>query len=231
MGARVRSRGALAAVRLLACLPLALSASPGAAQDELGFTIARLQYDGGGDWYSNPSSLPNLLEFIRLETGIAVTDHEARVRLDDEALFACPFVYMTGHGNVAFSEAEAARLRLYLESGGFLHADDNYGMDASFRREMARVFPDHQLVELPPEHELFHCHFDLPGGLPKIHQHDGKRPQALGLFLQGRLAALYTYESDLGDGWEDEQVHGDPPAKHRAALEMGANIVVWALTH
>jgi hypothetical protein len=232
MSVERRAPRGIARLRLLACLPVALVlAGTCGAQDELLFTIARLQYDGGGDWYSNPSSLPNLLEFVGRETGIAVRGKEARVRIDDEELFAYPYIYMTGHGNVAFSAAETARLRLYLESGGFLHADDNYGMDESFRREMARVFPDHELVELPPEHGLFHCHFPFPGGLPKIHEHDGKRPQALGLFVQDRLAVLYTYQTDLGDGWEDPQVHGDPPAKHRAALEMGANIVVWALTH
>jgi hypothetical protein len=233
MAVELRAHGVAACLRLLACLALASGclAGPGTAQDDLRFTIARLQYDGGGDWYSNPSSLPNLLEFVGRETGIAVRDKEATVRIDDEELFAYPVIYMTGHGNVAFSTAQAARLRLFLESGGFLHADDNYGMDESFRREMARVFPEHELVELPPGHELFRCHFALPGGLPKIHEHDGQRPQALGLFVQGRLAVLYTYEADLGDGWEDAQVHGDPPAKRRAALEMGANIVVWALTH
>ena len=138
---------------------------------------------------------------------------------------------MTGHGNVSFAPEERRRLRHYLESGGFLHADDNYGMDESFRREMPAIFPDKQLVELPPEHAIFHSHFDLADGLPKIHEHDGKPPQALGLFADERLIVLYTYESDLGDGWEDEQVHGDPPEKRRAALEMGTNIVVWALTH
>ncbi len=219
--------GALWTAAALACLP----ATAAVAQEELRFTIARLQYGGGGDWYSDPSSLPNLLEFVGRETGIAVNTREARVRLTDDALFTYPYLYMTGHGNVVFSAAEIARLRLYLESGGFLHADDNYGMDTSFRREMARVFPDHALVELPPDHGIFHCFFSLPAGLPKIHEHDGKRPQALGIFLEDRLAVLYTYETDLGDGWEDPQVHGDPPAKRRAALEMGANIVVWALTH
>ena len=231
-GGVARPLAAGLALLLLALAPApALTAGPETPPDDLRFTIARLHYDGGGDWYSNPSSLPNLLEFVRLHAGIAVSPREVRVRLDDEDLFSYPFLYMTGHGNVAFSDADAARLRLYLESGGFLHADDNYGMDPSFRRELARVFPDRQLVELPPTHELFHCRFDFPAGLPKIHEHDGKRPQALGVFLEGRLAVLYTYECDLGDGWEDAQVHGDPPAKRKAALEMGTNIVVWALTH
>lgn len=195
------------------------------------FTIARLHYDGGGDWYSDPSSLPNLLAFIREHTCIATAEEEVQVRLTDEELFSYPYLYMTGHGNISFSPEEVIRLRQYLESGGFLHADDNYGMDESFRRELAKVFPDKQWVELPPSHGLFHCHFDFPDGLPKIHRHDGKRPQALGLFEGERLIVLYTYECDLGDGWEDEQVHGDPPEKRLAALRMGTNIVVWALSH
>jgi len=210
---------------------LLLTAGDPAAEEGLRFTIARLQYSGGGDWYSDPSSLPNLLAFLRDHTRIRTAAEEARVQIMDEELFSYPYIYMTGHGNVSFSPEEAARLRHYLESGGFLHADDNYGMDESFRREMSRVFPDKEFVELPPDHGIFHCHFDFPEGLPKIHAHDNKRAQALGLFDGERLIVLYTYESDLGDGWEDQQVHGDPPEKHRAALEMGANIVVWALTH
>ena len=195
------------------------------------FTIARLQYGGGGDWYSDPSSLPNLLRFIREQTRIDAAAEEARVRVMDEELFSYPYIYMTGHGNVSFSPEEVVRLRHYLESGGFLHADDNYGMDQSFRREMAKVFPKKRFVELPPTHGIFHSHFDFPDGLPKIHEHDGKPAQALGIFVGDRLAVLYTYQSDLGDGWEDPQVHGDPPEKRLAALRMGTNIAVWALTH
>lgn len=194
------------------------------------FTIARLQYDGGGDWYSDPSSLPNLLRFVGQHTRVRTAATEARVQLDDTDLFAHPYLYMTGHGNVAFTPGQATRLRQYLEAGGFLHADDNYGMDESFRREMRKVFPTKELVELPPEHELFHCHFELPAGLPKVHEHDGKRPQALGLFDGGRLVVLYTYQADLGDGWEDADVHGDTEAVRTQALRMGANIVVYALT-
>ena len=149
----------------------------------------------------------------------------------DDDLFAYPFLFLTGHGNISFSEAEVARLRLYLESGGFLHADDDYGMDKSFRREMKRVFPSKRFVELPPDHGIFHCRFELPDGCPKIHEHDGKRAQLLGLFVGQRLAVVYSYQTDLGDGWEDPDAHGDPPAKRRAALEMGTNIVVWALSH
>ena len=164
-------------------------------------------------------------------TQIDAAEEEAQVQIADEELFSYPYIYMTGHGNVAFSAEEAARLRHYLEAGGFLHADDNYGMDESFRREMRKVFPNAEWVELPADHPLFSCHFKLPDGLPKVHEHDGGRPQSLGLFEGDRLIVLYTYESDLGDGWEDEHVHGDTADKRLAALQMGTNIVVWALTH
>ena len=193
------------------------------------FTIARLQYGGGGDWYSDPSSLPNLLRFLRDNTRVAAAAEEHRVQLLDGDLFAYPYLYMTGHGNVSFSDEEVQRLRRYLESGGFLHADDNYGMDESFRREMKRVFPLSEWVELTPDHGVFHSHFDFKDGLPKIHQHDGKRPQLLGLFIGERLVVAYSYESDLGDGWGDPQVHDVPSEKRLAALRMGANIVVWSM--
>ena len=215
----------------LVCGLACLTSVGNAREDSLLFTIARLHYSGGGDWYSDPSSLPNLLRFIGEQTRIDVAAGEARVQPMDEELFSYPYIYMTGHGNVSFSPEEIVRLRQYLESGGFLHADDNYGMDESLRRELTRLFPKKQLVELPADHGIFHCHFEFSDGLPKIHQHDGKRPQALGIFVGERLAVFYTYETDLGDGWEDEQVHGDPPEKRRAALQMGTNIVVWALTH
>lgn len=195
------------------------------------FTIARLQYGGGGDWYSDPSSLPNLLRFIRDHTRVAVTVAEERVQLLDKDLFSYPYLYLTGHGNVAFDDREVERLRRYLESGGFLHADDNYGLDESFRREMKRTFPFSEWVELTPEHEIFHSHFNFYEGLPKIHEHDGKRPQLLGLFIEDRLAVVYSYESDLGDGWEDAEVHQVPADRRLAALRMGANIVLWALSH
>ena len=205
---------------------------PGVAQSPaLLFTIAQLHYGGGGDWYANPSSLPNLLRFLKENTAIEAADEPAQVQLVDEELFSYPYIYMTGHGNVSFSPEEVLRLRRYLESGGFLHADDNYGMDASFRREIKKVFPLKELVELPPDHGIFRCHFDFPQGCPKIHEHDGKRAQALGIFDGDRLAVLYTYQTDLGDGWEDPQVHNDPPEKRQAALRMGANIAVWVLTH
>jgi len=193
------------------------------------FIIARLKYDGGGDWYSNPSSLPNLLKFLQSNAPIDVVPEEKRISIMDKDFFSYPYLYMNGHGNVRFSEEETLRLREYLQSGGFLHADDNYGMDASFRREMKKVFPNNELVELPFDHPIYNIYFSFPNGLPKIHEHDGKSPQGLGIFYKGRLVVFYTYECDLGDGWEDPEVHGDPDEKHQAALKMGANIVLYAM--
>jgi hypothetical protein len=192
-------------------------------------TVARLQYDGGGDWYANPSSLPNLLEAVRDRTGIPVASRAETVTPLDPALTDHPYLYMTGHGNVRFSPAERAALRAYLLSGGFLHADDNYGLDESFRREIAAVFPDAELAEIPPDHPVFHAFYELPEGLPKVHEHDGAAPRALGIFRDGRLLVFYSFESDLGDGWEDPDVHGDPPPVREDALRMGVNLFVYAL--
>lgn len=192
-------------------------------------TVARLQYEGGGDWYANPSSLPNLLEAVRERTGIRVAARETTVRPLDPGLNDHPFLYMTGHGNVHFTPQERAALRNYLRAGGFLHADDNYGLDESFRREIAEIFPDVPLVELPPDHPVFHGVYDFPDGLPKIHEHDGGRPQAFGVFEDGRMLVFYSYESDLGDGWEDQDVHDDPPAIREQALRMGVNLFVYVL--
>ncbi len=192
-------------------------------------TIGRLHYDGGGDWYANPSSLPNLLAAIRERTGLQVATRERVVRLTDAELWDTPFLYMTGHGNVRLSEDEVRILRRYLESGGFLHADDNYGLDPSFRREIARVFPDHPLVEVPLTHPIYHLVYELPDGLPKIHEHDGLPAQGFGVFLGDRLVVYYSYQSDLGDGWEDPGVHHDPPALHEAALRMGVNLFSYAV--
>jgi len=194
------------------------------------FAIGRLHYGGGGDWYSNPSSLPNLLQYLQTHTAILAKDKEVRVKLTDEDLFSYPYIYMTGHGNVRFDEKEIIRLRTFLNRGGFLHADDNYGMDVSFRREMKRVFPDKEFVELPFDHPVFHQVFDLSTGLPKVHEHDNKPSQALALFEGDKILVLYTYESDLGDGWEDAEVHQDPEPLRNAALQMGVNIIHFALT-
>ncbi len=202
----------------------------GAAPEASGaLTIARLQYDGGGDWYANPSSLPNLLRAIRERTGLQVAAREVVVKPLDASLRNHPYLYMTGHGNVRFSVPERAALREYLLAGGFLHADDNYGLDESFREEMASIFPDRPLVELPPDHPVFRGVYDFPEGIPKVHEHDGNPPQAFGIFDRGRLVVFYSYESDLGDGWEDADVHEDAPEIREQALQMGVNLFLHAI--
>jgi hypothetical protein len=213
--------------RVLLISALFLTASRSFAQTPL--TIGRLHYDGGGDWYANPSSLPNLLQAIGTRTSIPVTAREKTVTLSDDDLWQVPYLYMTGHGNVHWSDAELAILRRYLQQGGFLHADDNYGMDESIRRELARLFPDRPLVEVPLDHPIYHLVYQFPQGIPKIHEHDGKPAQGFGIFLNGRLVVYYSYQSDLGDGWEDFEVHRDPPEKHEAALRMGVNLFVYAV--
>jgi uncharacterized protein DUF4159 len=192
-------------------------------------TIGRLHYDGGGDWYANPSSLPNLLSAVRTRTALRVANEEKVVTLSDDDLWNVPYIYMTGHGNVHWSDRDLAILRRYLEQGGFLHADDNYGMDASIRRELERLFPDHPLVEVPLNHPIYHLIYDFPKGIPKIHVHDGKPAQGFGIFLDGRLAVYYSYQSDLGDGWEDPEVHHDTPEKREAALRMGVNLFAYSV--
>ena len=191
--------------------------------------LARLHYDGGGDWYANPSSLPNLVAAIRENTALMVGDRERVVQLSEPDLWEVPYLYMTGHGNVRFREDEVRILRRYLEQGGFLHADDNYGMDESFRREIARVFPDHPLVEVPLGHPIYRIVHEFPQGLPKIHEHDGLPAQGFGIFLGDRLAVFYSFQSDLGDGWEDPDVHGDPAPVREAALHMGVNLFTYAV--
>ena len=192
-------------------------------------TIGRLHYDGGGDWYANPSSLPNLLTALRTRTGLRVAPEEKVVTLREDELWNVPYIYMTGHGNVRWSDDDLRMLRRYLEQGGFLHADDNYGMDPSIRRELARLFPDHPLVEVPLDHPIYHLVYDFPKGIPKIHVHDAKPAQGFGIFLDGRLVVYYSYQSDLGDGWEDPEVHHDPPAKRESALRMGVNLFAYAV--
>lgn len=192
-------------------------------------TIGRLHYDGGGDWYANPSSLPNLIAAVNERTTLTVDPVERSVRLDDPGLWDLPYLYMTGHGDVRFSAEDARTLRRYLEQGGFLHADDNYGLDRSFRDAMAAVFPDRPLIEVPLDHPIYHIVYEFPDGVPKIHEHDGLPAQGLGVFIDDRLAVFYSYESDLGDGWEDASVHGDPPDVREAALRMGVNLVAYAV--
>ncbi len=192
-------------------------------------TIARLQYEGGGDWYANPSSLPNLLRAISDRTSLRIAERPGEVRLTDPDLGDYPFLYVTGHANISFSDEELFRLREYLTAGGFVHVDDNYGLDESFRREIRRLFEDRELVEVPLDHAIYHIYYDLPNGLPKIHEHDGKPAQGFGLFVDGRLALYYSYQSDLGDGWEDASVHGDPEATREQAIRMGVNLFLYAI--
>jgi hypothetical protein len=193
-------------------------------------TIGRVHYDGGGDWYADPSSLPNLLRAVRERTRLQTAEHERVVRLADAALWETPYLYVTGHGNVLLQPEEARALRRHLEQGGFLHADDCYGMDRSFRREIAKVFPDRPLVEVPLAHPVYHVVYEFPRGLPKVHEHDGLPAQGFGVFLDGRLVLYYSYQTDLGDGWEDADVHRDPEPVRLQALRMGVNLFVYAVS-
>ncbi len=187
--------------------------------------IALIKYNGGGDWYSNPTSLPNLIKFCNQNIGTRIKQKPATVELSSPDLFSYPFIHGTGHGNVVFSDAEVANLKKYMLSGGFVHFDDNYGMDPYIRKEIKKVFPNDALVEIPASHPIFQKPYPFPAGLPKIHEHDGKRPQALGIFIENRLVFLYTTECDLGDGWEDAEVHNNPKEIREKALKMGANII------
>ncbi|NIR44055.1 MAG: DUF4159 domain-containing protein [Gemmatimonadetes bacterium] len=209
----------------------ALTSAMGVQQaDPTRLTIGRLHYGGGGDWYANPSSLRNLLERIARDTRLPMAGREAEVTPLSPDLHDYPYLYMTGHGNVRFTEEEAEALREYLVSGGFLHADDNYGMDESFRREVKRLFPELELVAIPHTHPVYNILYSLPDGLPKVHEHDGLPAQGLGIFYEGRIVIFYSYQSDLGDGWEDPEVHEDPPPVREAALRMGVNLFTYAVT-
>lgn len=198
-----------------------------AVAQEFPYQLAMLKYSGGGDWYANPSALTNLILFTNSRLGTNIDPEYEVVSADGPDIFNYPFVHMTGHGNVVFNESERENLRLYLESGGFLHIDDNYGMDKFIRPEISSLFPNNELVALPPDHPIFNSAFPFPDGLPKIHEHDKKPPQALAIFIEGRMVLLYTYECDLSDGWEDEEVHNDPPQVREKALKMGANILTY----
>jgi Domain of unknown function (DUF4159) len=193
--------------------------------------IARLKYNGGGDWYANKTALPNLLEFTNRELNASFQLEEEVVDAGSSDLFLYPYVYMTGHGNVVFNELEASNLRKYLLAGGFLHVDDNYGMDKFIRLELKKVFPELELVELPYNHAVYQQKFSFPKGLPKIHEHDGKPSQGFGLIYEGRLVVFYSYECDLGNGWEDQRIHNDPEVKRLEALKMGANLLSYCLTN
>jgi hypothetical protein len=190
--------------------------------------MAVLKYGGGGDWYSNPTALPNLVQFCNEEINTTLNENTDTVTPESIDIFNYPLLHMTGHGNVFFSTEDAENLRSYLLSGGFLHIDDNYGMDEYLRKELVKIFPDKELKELPGNHPIFSYAFPFPNGLPKIHEHDNSRPQAFGIMHEGRLVLLYTYESDLGDGWENPEIHNDPQEVRLKALRMGANIVKYA---
>lgn len=193
--------------------------------------IALLKYNGGGDWYANPTSLPNLIKYSNQTINTKIKSKPATVEPGNTELFSYPFVHMTGHGNVVFSDSEIINLRNYLFSGGFLHIDDNYGMDQYIRREIKRIFPNNPLVELPANHPIFQKPNVFAAGIPKIHEHDGSRPQAFGIIENNRLVLLYTFETDLGDGWEDPEVHNDPKEVREKALKMGANILNYVFNH
>ena len=193
-----------------------------------GQNIAVLQYDGGGDWYSNPTSIENLVKFCNENIKTTIVQNPTAVKPNNIDIFDYPLIHVTGHGNIFFSKEDADNLRNYLLSGGFIHIDDNYGMDKYLRKELIKIFPAKQLVELPKDHPIFSCVYNFPEGLPKIHEHDKKRPQAFGIFENGRLLMLYTHESDLGDGWENPEVHNDSEQLRLKALKMGANIIKYA---
>lgn len=194
-------------------------------------TVARLHYGGGGDWYWGSSAIPNFLRFARENSNIPIDTVESVVQIMDDNLFRFPFLFATGHGIMKFSDEEKERLRTYLSNGGFLFINDSYGMDKNMRKELTALFPERELMELPFGHPIYHCYYDLPAGPPKIHEHDNQPARGFGITINGRVVLYYLYESDIGDGWEDPQVHNDPPEKREAALKMGMNIFVYALTH
>jgi hypothetical protein len=194
------------------------------------FQIALLKYNGGGDWYANlETSIPNLIEFCNKNINTNIQKQQAIVEVGSEEIYNYPFVHMTGHGNIIFSEAEAQNLRNYLLSGGFLHIDDNYGLDQFMRPQMKKVFPELDFIEVPFNHPIYHQSFDFPNGLPKIHEHDQKPPQGFGLIFEGRLVCFYSFECDLGDGWEDQSIHNDSDATRKKALQMGVNLIQYSL--
>jgi hypothetical protein len=199
------------------------------AQSEI--TIGRVKYRGGGDWYNDPSSLTNLIEFTSELVNMNMSTRYEDVALGSADLNDYPFLFLTGHGTITASRSETDNLRDYLDNGGFLYVDDDYGLDPHIRKLLKEAFPDEELVEIPFEHPIYHQLFDFERGLPKIHEHDNKEPKAFGLFRRGRMVVFYTYESNLGDGWADPEVHNDPPEVRREALQMGSNILIYALTH
>lgn len=193
--------------------------------------IGRVKYSGGGDWYNDPSAEKNLLTFAKQNAGIDANPTYEAVELSSNKIFSYKILFITGHGNINFSETETRKLRTYLENGGFLYADDDYGMNQSFRREMKKVFPDIDFVELPVTHKLYKAFYNFPNGVPKINEHDGRAPQGFGIFLNNRLVVYYTFESNPSDGWVDKEIHNTPEEKRIEALKFGTNILVWGLTH
>ncbi len=196
------------------------------------FRIARLKYSGGGDWYNDPSAEVNMMDYLKKNTTIDVDEPKFySVDISSDDIFNYPFILITGHGNISFTDTEVKRLRDYLNRGGFLYADDDYGMNDAFRREMKKVFPGEEMKELPFDHKIYSSHYNFPGGLPKIHEHDGKPPQGFGYWIDGRLSVFYTYETNISDGWADPREHDDPPEKREEAFKMGTNIIIYALTY
>lgn len=200
------------------------------SQNETGFQIARLKYSGGGDWYNDPSAEVNLLKFVQSNTNIKVNPEYKFVDVSSDEIFSYPFLFLTGHGNIVFSNEEAKRLRTYLETGGFLYIDDDYGLDKAIRREMEKVFKDNNFLELPFSHKIFNIFYKFDSGTPKTHEHDKNPPQTFGIFLGNRLSVLYTFESNPSDGWADPEVHNDPQNKREEALKFGTNIIIYALS-
>ena len=200
------------------------------AAQKYSFKIAKLKYNGGGDWYANKTSLPNLIKYCNQNLRLNISPEEEVVEVGSPELFSFPFVHMTGHGNVVFSSEDASNLRTYLIGGGFLHIDDNYGLDKFIRIEMKKVFPELEFVEIPFSHPIYHQKYNFNNGLPKIHEHDAKPPKGYGLVYEGRLVCFYSYETDLGNGWDDQSIYNDPEEKRQLALQMGANIISFCLT-
>lgn len=208
------------------CIPVEIL-----AQNSNSFTLARIKYRGGGDWYNDPSSLKNLIEFTQTQVPIAINPEYEDVALGNRELFKYPFAFLTGHGTISINQTEASNMRSYLNNGGFLYIDDDYGLDEHFRDVIKEIYPDEELIELPFDHPIYHQIFDFPDGLPKIHEHDGKAPRGFGLFKEGRLVLFYTYESNLADGWANPEVHNNPESIRQKALQMGSNILIYALTN
>ena len=218
---------------LIAFIPFLIKQTSAYAQEQTNsaLTIPRIKYSGGGDWYNDPSIIPNILKFMQTNTTMHLGNAEHHIELTDQELFSFPIIFMTGHGQISFSTEEAQQLRRYLSEGGFLYADDDYGMDTFFRREMKKVFPDNKWVELPFSHSIYNSHFSFSNGVPKIHEHDGGPPKGFGLFHESRLVVYYTWNTNISDGWADPNVHNNPPLIREKAFRMGTNIIVYALTN